>query len=119
MPSQQAGILVLQRLLAGCRLATQTLPAVHAAAAQLLAQLSMTYFMPFCLTALSMVARVQVLLLDADHKGKGDPPSPPPPLPSLLFVKPAALPQESLYMPHASLSIPGLMALFFLLLVMS
>ena len=78
MPSQQAGILVLQRLLAGCRLATQTLPAVHAAAAQLLAQLSMTYFMPFCLTALSMVARVQVLLLDADHKGKGDPPFPPP-----------------------------------------
>ena len=72
MPSQQAGILVLQRLLAGCRLATCTLPAVHSAAAQLLAQLSMTYFMPFCLSALSMVARVQVRLcfLCACHRGK-------------------------------------------------
>ena len=60
LPSQQAGILVLRRLLGGCRLATQVLPAVHSAAAQLLAQLSMTYFMPFCLTALSMVARIQV-----------------------------------------------------------
>lgn len=60
VPSRQAGILVLQRLLAGCRLAVQTIPAAHAAAAQLLAQLSMTYFMPFCLTALAMVARIQV-----------------------------------------------------------
>ena len=60
VPSQQAGILVLQRLLAGCRLAAQAVPAAHAAAAQLLAQLSMTYFMPFSLTALAMVARIQV-----------------------------------------------------------
>jgi len=60
VPSQQAGTLVLQRLLAGCRLAVQTLPAAHTAAAQLLGQLSMTYFMPFCLTALAMVSRVQV-----------------------------------------------------------
>jgi len=60
VPSQQAGILVLQRLSAGCRLAVKTIPAAHAAAAQLLAQLSMTYFMPFCLTALAMVARIQV-----------------------------------------------------------
>ncbi|KAL0050812.1 hypothetical protein WJX82_007614 [Trebouxia sp. C0006] len=62
VPSQQAGILVLQRLLAGCRLAVRAIPAAHAAAAQLLAQLSMTYFMPFCLTALAMVARIQVLV---------------------------------------------------------
>lgn len=39
------------------------LPAVHAGAAQLLAQLGMTYFMPFCLSALSMLARIQVDLL--------------------------------------------------------
>ncbi|DBA79811.1 hypothetical protein WJX77_011348 [Trebouxia sp. C0004] len=62
VPSQQAGILVLQRLLAGGRLAVKTIPAAHAAAAQLLAQLSMTYFMPFCLTALAMLARIQVLV---------------------------------------------------------
>ncbi|KAL0021447.1 hypothetical protein WJX79_000584 [Trebouxia sp. C0005] len=62
VPAQQAGILVLQRLLAGCRLAVKTIPAAHAAAVQLLAQLSMTYFMPFCLTALAMVARIQVLV---------------------------------------------------------
>lgn len=60
VPSQEAGILVLERLLANCRLAAQTVPAAHAAAAQLLAQLSMTYFMPFCVTALAMVARIQV-----------------------------------------------------------
>ena len=105
LPSQQAGVLVLQRLLAGCRLATQTLPAAHAAAAQLLAQLSMTYFMPFCLTALSMVARVQVSLLYACHRGKDKPlppPSPPRPVPSLFFSRPCpmnAVPQESLSMP--------------------
>ena len=107
MPSQQAGVLVLQRLLGGCRLATQTLPAVHAAAAQLLAQLSMTYFMPFCLTALSMVARVQVLLMGACHKGKGDPPCSPPPPPGTptCFSRPcpmAALPQASLGTPSSS-----------------
>jgi len=63
VPAQQAGILVLQRLLAGCRLAVKTIPAAHAAAAQLLAQLSMTFFMPFCLTALAMVARIQVFTI--------------------------------------------------------
>lgn len=60
LPCKQAGILVLQRTMAACRLAVQMLPAVHAGAAQLLAQLGMTYFMPFCLSALAMLSRIQV-----------------------------------------------------------
>ena len=53
----------MQRISSACCVAVQMLPAVHAGAAQLLAQLGMTYFMPFCLSALSMLARVQVDLL--------------------------------------------------------
>lgn len=60
LPCQQAGMLVMQRILSACSLVVQMLPAVHAGAAQLLAQLGMTYFMPFCLSALAMLARIQV-----------------------------------------------------------
>ena len=61
LPCQQAGMLVMQRILSACSLVVQMLPAVHAGAAQLLAQLGMTYFMPFCLSALAMLARIQVI----------------------------------------------------------
>lgn len=60
LPCQQAGVVVLQRILAACQLVAQALPAVHAGAAYLLAQLAMTYFMPFSLAALAMLARIQV-----------------------------------------------------------
>ncbi|KAK9829709.1 hypothetical protein WJX72_007460 [[Myrmecia] bisecta] len=69
VPSGQAAVLVLQRLLAACRIVEALLPAIHGAAGQLLAQLAMSYFMPFSLTATAMLARILAtsaqVLLDA------------------------------------------------------
>ncbi|PSC73627.1 hypothetical protein C2E20_3076 [Micractinium conductrix] len=69
VPSHGGATCVLRTLQAACQLVEQLGPAVHAASAQLLAQLAHSFFMPLCLTALAALARIQVLagqlMLDA------------------------------------------------------
>ncbi|BDA45714.1 hypothetical protein COCOBI_07-5010 [Coccomyxa sp. Obi] len=59
-PSPSAQLL-LQRIIAGCRVMGLVQTAVHKAASALSAQLALTFFMPLCLTAIAILARVRVL----------------------------------------------------------
>lgn len=51
---------VLQRLLAAARLVPRLLGALQRAARQLAAQLALTFFVPLCLTCLSLLGRIWV-----------------------------------------------------------
>ncbi|CAL8470705.1 g10247 [Coccomyxa elongata] len=59
-PSPSAQLL-LQRIIAGCRMMGLVQTAAHKAASALSAQLALTFFMPLCLTAIAILARVRVL----------------------------------------------------------
>ncbi|KAL6771914.1 hypothetical protein ACKKBG_A28270 [Auxenochlorella protothecoides x Auxenochlorella symbiontica] len=61
LPSHQAAVSVLQRLLAAARLVPRLLGALQRAARQLAAQLALTFFVPLCLTCLSLLGRIWVL----------------------------------------------------------
>jgi hypothetical protein len=53
---------------AGCAIMNRIYGAVHKTASALSGQLALSFFMPFCLTALAIIARIQVrcLQLPAD-----------------------------------------------------
>ncbi|KAK9903949.1 hypothetical protein WJX75_001135 [Coccomyxa subellipsoidea] len=59
--SQPSGQLLLQQIVAGCRVMGMVQAAVHKAASSLSAQLALSFFVPLCLTALAILARVRVL----------------------------------------------------------
>jgi hypothetical protein len=61
VPRAAAAAFVRRRLLGACRAAEALLPAVHAAAAQLTAQIAQSFFLPLSLTCLAAVARVAAL----------------------------------------------------------
>jgi hypothetical protein len=61
VPSHQSAVFVLLRLRAACACVQDLIPALHAASAQLIAQLALSFFMPFCLTALALLARIRLL----------------------------------------------------------
>ena len=57
-----AVFVVLTRFLGSCRAVAAIIPALRKAAAALLGQLAHSFFMPFCLTATAVLARVQVFI---------------------------------------------------------
>ncbi|KIY91788.1 hypothetical protein MNEG_16175, partial [Monoraphidium neglectum] len=65
LPREAACALVLHRLLAACALLRDAQPAILKAARDLIGQLSMGYFMPFCLAAAAVIARLRVLCAGA------------------------------------------------------
>eukprot|EP00884_Botryococcus_braunii_P018163 jgi/Botrbrau1/502/Bobra.110_2s0132.1 len=61
VPSREAGLKLLVRLQGGGRLLQGLVPAIRKAAPLLGAQLEKGFFVPFCLTAFAILARLQVL----------------------------------------------------------
>ena len=60
LPTRGAVLAALHRLRGSCRAVVELVPAVRRAAAALSGQLAHGFFVPFCLTATALVARIQV-----------------------------------------------------------
>ena len=60
LPTRGAVLVSMVRLRGSCRAVAALIPALRKAAAALLGQLAHSFFMPFCLTAAAVLARIQV-----------------------------------------------------------
>lgn len=60
VPCQEAALCAMSRLVASAQMYAGLVQSCLAAAAELTAQISKSFFMPLCVTALAMLARIQV-----------------------------------------------------------
>ena len=67
LPTRGAVLAALHRLRGSCRAIVELVPAVRRAAAALSGQLAHGFFVPFCLTATALVARIQARAVAVRH----------------------------------------------------